>query len=104
MANSNSPTFNAVGTGVINLTGYTPNTISLTKIGAGTLNILGASPSTATPLVNQGTLNISGTGQLSGTSGNITVQSNALLNVDDTGSVLTRIGSGRTLTLSLIHI
>jgi hypothetical protein len=100
MQNSNSPTFNAVGTGVINLGNYNPNTPSFTKIGTGTLNVTGASTSTSALTVTQGTLNLSGSGAFTGTSGSVIVQNNGLLNVDDTGTATTRIGgTSRTVDL-----
>jgi autotransporter-associated beta strand protein len=101
MANTNSPTFNAVGTGIINLAGYTPNTAVFAKIGTGTLNLTGTASSTAAITVTKGTLNVSGSGAFTGTTGNIIVQNNALLNVDDTGTATTRIaGTARTMNLN----
>jgi autotransporter-associated beta strand protein len=100
MQNSNSPTFNTVGTGIINLGSYTPNTAAFTKIGAGTLNLTGVASSTATPIIAQGTFNISGAGQLTGATGNITVNNNALLNIDDRGTAVTRIAGARTVGLA----
>ncbi|MCX6850548.1 MAG: autotransporter-associated beta strand repeat-containing protein [Verrucomicrobia bacterium] len=101
MANTNSPTFNAVGTGIINLASYTPNTAAFSKIGTGTLNLTGTASSTAAITVTQGTFNISGAGQLTGATGNITVNNNALLNIDDTtGGPLLRIAGTRAVGLT----
>jgi hypothetical protein len=100
MANTNSPTFNAVGTGIINLAGYTPNTPVLSKIGTGTLNLTGTASSTAAITLTQGTFNISGAGQFTGATGNITASNNALLNIDDTGTAVLRIAGARTVGLT----
>ncbi len=103
LAVSNSPTFNAVGSGIINLNGDLLTNINPTKIGTGTLNVttnVTGGASTAWN-VNQGSMNISGAGQLSSSTGNIIINNNALLNVDDTtGGPLTRLGGARSLTLA----
>ncbi|MFN5805594.1 MAG: autotransporter-associated beta strand repeat-containing protein, partial [Opitutia bacterium] len=100
---SNSPTFNAVGTGVININGSIGTSgVTITKIGTGTLNWTTAQTTTLAFAVNQGTFNISGSGAFSASTGNITVQNNALLNVDDTGTATTRIG-GTARTMNLVN-
>jgi autotransporter-associated beta strand protein len=96
----NSPLFNTVGNGIINLAGFGANTSAFNKFGTGTMNVTGAVSNTATPIIAQGTFNISGAGQLTGATGNITVNNNALLNIDDTGTAVTRIAGARTVGLA----
>ena len=103
LALGNSPNFNAVGTGIININGSIGTSgVTIAKVGTGTLNWTTAQTTGLKFAVNQGTFNISGSGAFSATAGDITVQNNALLNVDDTGTATTRIG-GTTRTMNLVN-
>ena len=101
LALGNSPTFNAVGTGIININGSIGTAgVTMAKVGTGTLNWTTAQTTAIGIAVNQGTFGVNGSGIFSSGTGAITVQNNGLLAIDDTGTAATRFGGARTVGLT----
>jgi autotransporter-associated beta strand protein len=102
----NSTTFNAGSGGVINLNIGGAGFVGLSnggfnKIGLGTLNVNSNLGSLVSPInINQGIMNVSGSGVGLGSTGTITVNTTGTLNVSDaSGSPSAHLG-GRPLTIA----
>lgn len=102
-ATSNSTTFNVGSGGVINLNtaygnGGTGGPI-FAKFGAGTLNVTVNQPAVTSAInVNQGTLNVSGSGVTLGLTGLVSVNASGTLTLNDTAATAARLGN-RAVTI-----
>lgn len=104
IATGNSATFNVGTLGIINLNSVYGNGgaggPSFVKIGTGTLNVtVNQAAVTSAVVVNQGTLNISGSGVGIGITGSITINSTGTLEIDDSIGAPSAHMNNRPVTL-----